>query len=169
MSRSFKQWTGSTSDGVGRHGGKQEADVFDDDGWLDWEPDPDRASREAIPKLEPFASMTKRQLLARMLEAKGGREWEFLQEYFLDRCSDEERAVSPAEFIRTQYRMFRPEERCFLADSVALALALRRRSVYAGGDGSGVGAGEPKIVKGGPAPLYRLHSEWWQARRRSRF
>jgi hypothetical protein len=100
--------------------------MFESDCWLDWEPDPERACRDADPALEPYASLSKQELLGLMLSARGGREWEFLQEYFLDRCSAEELAVAPAEFIARQFAAFEPDELCFLGE--AIERALRRRT-----------------------------------------
>jgi hypothetical protein len=65
--------------------------VFQDDSWSNWQPDPVRAFREHDPTLEPYASMSKDEILARMLIARGGREFEALREFLLDKCSDEER------------------------------------------------------------------------------
>lgn len=100
--------------------------MFESDGWLDWEPDPERAAREADPCLEPYASMTRPEILALMAEAKGGREWEFLQEYFLNTCRPEELAVGADEFMQTQYAgVFGFEELCYL--EIAIEPAIRRR------------------------------------------
>jgi hypothetical protein len=63
---------------------------FVNDSWSDWLPSPPRASREHDPALEPYASMSREQILDAMLDARGGREWEFFREYFLDRCSPDE-------------------------------------------------------------------------------
>ncbi len=100
--------------------------MFESDGWLDWEPDPERAAREAAPGLEPYASMTRAQILNLMAEAKGGREWEFLQEFFLNTCRPEELAVGTEEFIKAQYgEVFGFEELCLL--ECAIEPAIRRR------------------------------------------
>jgi hypothetical protein len=68
----------------------REVDVFDGDSWSNWLPDPARASREHDPAREPFASMSRDDILEAMLDARGGREWEFLREFLLDRCSPDE-------------------------------------------------------------------------------
>jgi hypothetical protein len=64
--------------------------MFVNDSWSHWEPDPERAFREHDSTCEPFASMSRDELLARMREARGGREWEFLREFLLDKCTAEE-------------------------------------------------------------------------------
>ena len=74
--------------------------MFESDCWLDWDPDPERAARDAEPTLEPYASMSRSQILDLMTKAKGGREWEFLQEFFLNRCTAEELVVGTEEFIQ---------------------------------------------------------------------
>jgi hypothetical protein len=61
------------------------------DSWSAWDPDPVRAFRDHNPTLEPFASMSPEELLERMLDARGGREWEFLREYLVDRCDRDRR------------------------------------------------------------------------------
>jgi hypothetical protein len=128
--------------------------MFESDNWLDWEPDAERASREAYAGLQPYASMSKRQIFDLMLRAKGGREWEFLQEYFLNRCSQAEISMPPLEFIRSQYRGFRGEERLFLVESVTLAL--RRRIT------GGVPRPVPKFLSEGPNLVYRpCHPTSW--------
>jgi hypothetical protein len=71
--------------------------------WLDWAPDPGRTFRAHDPKLEPYASMTKQQILEAMLEARSGAEWDFLQEFYLDKCSKAELAVSRETFLREQF------------------------------------------------------------------
>ena len=71
--------------------------------WFYWEPDPDRTFREHDPTLEPYASMTKEQLLEAMLDARSGAESAFLQEFYLDRCSPAELAVPRSTFVRRQF------------------------------------------------------------------
>lgn len=100
--------------------------MFESDSWLDWEPDPERAAREAHPSLEPYASLTRRQILDLMVEAKGGREWEFLQEYFLNTFTPDELAVKTEDFIKTQFGgAFGFEELCYLEG--VIESAIRRR------------------------------------------
>jgi hypothetical protein len=65
--------------------------VLEGDSWSNWRPDPDRAFREHDPTLEPYFSMSKEELLACLLQARGGREFETLREFLLDKCSDDER------------------------------------------------------------------------------
>ena len=101
--------------------------MFESDCWLDWDPDPELAAREADPALEPYASMSKEQVLDLMAHAKGGHEWEFLQAYFLSKCTAEELGVGTEEFIRAQYGVFGFEELCFLEGAIELALQHRNR------------------------------------------
>ena len=108
--------------------------MFESDCWLDWDPDPERAARDAEPTLEPYASMSRSQILDLMTKAKGGREWEFLQEFFLNRCTAEELVVGTEEFIQKQYGVFGFEEICFLEEAIELALRHRRSQ---GADGFG--------------------------------
>src|SRR5512135_1764644 len=61
---------------------------WDGDSWSNWDPDPERAFREHDPTLEPYASMSKEELLECMRNAHGGREWEFLREFLLDKCTE---------------------------------------------------------------------------------
>src|SRR5207248_250498 len=74
---------------VGKRSSRQEA-MFGSDSWSNWDPDPGRAFREHDPALEPYASMSRDEILKVMLDARGGREWEFLREFLLDKCSPEE-------------------------------------------------------------------------------
>ena len=71
--------------------------------WFDWQPDPERAFREHDPALEPYATMSKEQLLEAMLDARGPQEWEFLQEFYLDSCAAAELAVDRTRFLREQF------------------------------------------------------------------
>jgi hypothetical protein len=64
--------------------------MFEHDSWSQWNPDPERAFREHDPTLEPYASMTRDEILATMREARGGQQWEFLREFLLDKCSEAE-------------------------------------------------------------------------------
>ncbi len=100
--------------------------MFESDGWFDWEPDPHRAAGDADPSLQPYASMTRAEILALMAEAKGGREWEFLQEYFLNTCGPDELAVGTDAFIQTHYSdVFGFEEACYLEGAIELAIQRR--------------------------------------------
>jgi hypothetical protein len=65
--------------------------VFANDSWSDWHPDPERALREHDRERVPYAWMSRHHILACMRVAKGGREWEFYQEYLIDRCTPAER------------------------------------------------------------------------------
>jgi hypothetical protein len=71
--------------------------------WFDWKPDPERTFREHDPKLEPYTSMTKAQLLDAMMHARSGPEWDFLQEFYLDKCTEEELSVDRITFLRQQF------------------------------------------------------------------
>jgi hypothetical protein len=65
-------------------------DPFDGDSWFEWDPDPARAFADHDPTRDPYASMSREQLLAAMRDAHGGRQWEFLREFLLDRCAADE-------------------------------------------------------------------------------
>jgi hypothetical protein len=71
--------------------------------WFDWRPDPERTYREHDPKLEPYTSMTKAQLLEAMMRARSGPEWDVLQEFYIDKCTEEELAVDRITFLRQQF------------------------------------------------------------------
>ncbi len=65
--------------------------TIESDSWSNWQPDPQRVFREHDPALEPFASMSKAEILEAMFDARGGQEWELLREFLLDKCDEEER------------------------------------------------------------------------------
>jgi hypothetical protein len=83
--------------------------------WFDWAPDPSRTFHNHDPQREPFASMTKEQLLKAMLDARSGAEWDFLQEYFLDKCSQAELAVPRETFLHEQFGALEDELLWFLS------------------------------------------------------
>jgi hypothetical protein len=89
--------------------------------WFHWEPDPDRTFREHDAMLEPYASMTKEQLLERMLDARSGPEWDFLQEFYLDKCSEAELAVPRSVFLREQFGALDEDLFWFLSGVAAIA------------------------------------------------
>jgi hypothetical protein len=62
------------------------------DSWSNWEPDPERAFREHNATLEPYALMSREEILERMQDARGGKEWEFLTEFLLDKfpCDEQQ-------------------------------------------------------------------------------
>ena len=64
--------------------------MFENDSWCNWHPDPEQAFRDHDPTLEPYASMSKDALLEAMHAAQSGREWEFLREFLLDKCTGDE-------------------------------------------------------------------------------
>ena len=64
--------------------------MFANDSWMDWQPDPEHAFREHEPTREPYASMSRDEILSCMRNAKGGKEWEFLREFLIDKCAQEE-------------------------------------------------------------------------------
>ena len=84
------------------------------DSWSNWQPDPDRAFREHDPTREPYASMSKDEILASMLEARGGREFEALREFLLDKCSDEERREDRFLELLLRSGKLTPEEFVYL-------------------------------------------------------
>jgi hypothetical protein len=92
--------------------------------WFDWAPDPERAHRAHDPMLEPYASMTKEQLREAMLDAHGGAEWDFIQEFFLDKCSEAERAVDRLTFLQEQFGVLGDETLLFLSGVAGRATRL---------------------------------------------
>ena len=94
--------------------------------WLEWAPDPGRAFREHDSTLEPFASMTKEQLREAMMNAHSGPEWDFLQEFFLDKCSPAELAVPPSTFLQQQFGTLGFDLLCFLSGAAGVATRLPR-------------------------------------------
>ena len=98
---------------------------WDGDSWSNWDPDPERAFREHDPTLEPFASMSKEELLECMRDAHGGREWEFLREFLLDKCAEDEFEV--ARFLSTLqvYTELGYEEFCLISEAAGQATRLR--------------------------------------------
>jgi hypothetical protein len=89
--------------------------------WFNWEPDPEQTFREHDPTLEPYASMTKQQLLEMMLDATSGREWGFLQEFYLDKCSEAELAVARSIFLREQFGALEEDLFWFIAGVAGIA------------------------------------------------
>ena len=128
--------------------------------WLDWEPNPERAFREHDSTLEPFASMTKEQLRDAMIEAGSGPEWDFLQEFFLDKCSLAELAVPRLTFLRQQFGTLGDEVLCFLsgAAGVATRLASDERWESDGLDASTLEDGDTTQERG---PDASSRDRWW--------
>ncbi len=128
--------------------------MFEFDGWLDWEPDPDRPARDAALAHDPYVALNKPQRLEKMANARGGREWEFLQELFLNQCTAEEISVGIDEFIKNQYAVFSFEELCFLEGAIDLALQ-RRNRLRVNGSVPNVGTTEPPGTVEETAPATR--------------
>src|SRR3954447_26911811 len=107
----------------------REGVMFDGDSWSNWLPAPLLACREPAPAREPFASMSRDDLLEAMLDAHGGREWEFLREFLLDRCSpDELRYDRFMALLRVHGEMGR-DEFCYLSEVAGKATRLILPSV----------------------------------------
>jgi hypothetical protein len=87
--------------------------VFEDDSWFHWQPDPERAFREHDPARVPFAWMSRHDILAHMRTAKGGREWEFYQEFLIDKCTDEERQYDRFLAILLEHGGLGRDELCY--------------------------------------------------------
>jgi hypothetical protein len=86
------------------------------DSWSGWEPDPERAFRDHDPALEPYASMSKEGILECMFHARGGREWEFLREFLLDKCTASERQYDQFQSRIQLFLECGPEASCFLSE-----------------------------------------------------
>jgi hypothetical protein len=95
------------------------------DSWSNWDPDPERAFREHDPAREPFASMSRAEILERMRHAKGGREWEFLREFLLDHCTEEERNSDTFLAILKTSMGLDHEEFCLFSEVAGLATRVR--------------------------------------------
>ena len=92
-----------------------------DDSWSDWCPDPGRAARAHDPTLEPYASMSLEGLVAALLDARGGQEWEFLLEFVLDKCGEDDRRLDRfLELLRARGGLAEAEL-CFLLEVAGLA------------------------------------------------
>jgi hypothetical protein len=100
--------------------------LFPGDGWSHWQGDPERAFREHNPALEPYASMSRDEIVAAMLAARGGREWEFLREFLLDKCSEEEREYDRFMAILADVGGLTSEELYFLSEMSGIATRLVR-------------------------------------------
>ena len=98
--------------------------MFANDSWIEWVPDPERASREHDPTREPFASMSRDEILACMREARGGREWEFLREFLIDKCTQEERNYHRFMAILEEQGGLGREELDFLGEDAVMATRL---------------------------------------------
>jgi hypothetical protein len=91
--------------------------MFENDSWSLWHPEPERAFREHDPKREPYASMSREEILCRMRDARGGQEWEFLQEFLVDRCTVDELDYDRFKELLTEHGGLGDEELSYLCDS----------------------------------------------------
>jgi hypothetical protein len=94
------------------------------DSWSRWKPDAERAFREHDPLREPYASMSRAEILARMRQARGGREWESLREFLIDKCTKEELEYDRFLALLAQEGGLRREELCFLSEVAGMATRL---------------------------------------------
>jgi hypothetical protein len=101
--------------------------MFKNDGWAQWQPDPETAFREHQSELQPYASMSREEILAAMLNAKGGQEWEFLREYLLDKCSEEELDCDRFQKLLMDCGGLECDELIYLCDQAGMATRLRSR------------------------------------------
>ena len=95
--------------------------MFENDSWFDWEPDPERAFREHDSRLEPFASMPRDEILTCIRNAKGGYEWEFLREFLIDKCTQEELQYDRFMAILRDQAALGSEESAYLGDEAGMA------------------------------------------------
>jgi hypothetical protein len=102
--------------------------VFANDSWSDWHPDPARALREHDPKRVPYAWMSRPHILACMRLAKGGREWEFYQEFLIDQCTPEERDYDHYVAILLEHGVVRREDLFYLYPSDGVPTRVVRHS-----------------------------------------
>src|SRR4051794_11392082 len=102
----------------------REGTMFDDDNWSNWLPDPGRAFREHDPDREPYASMSRDEILEALLDARGGREWEFLREFLLDRCSEQELHYDRFMALLRVHGELGLDEFCYLSEVAGMATRL---------------------------------------------
>jgi hypothetical protein len=96
------------------------------DSWSNWEPDPERSFREHNAALEPYALMSREEILECMRDARGGKEWEFLTEFLLDKCGYNERRWERVTTLLTSYLEFGRAELWF-AETAARATRMTGR------------------------------------------
>jgi hypothetical protein len=84
------------------------------DSWSNWAPDPEGAFREHNATLEPYALMSREEILERMRDARGGKELEFLTEFLLDKCAHNERRWERITTLLTSYLEFGRQELWFV-------------------------------------------------------
>jgi hypothetical protein len=113
----------STCAGADARVPSEEGTIFENDSWSNWHPDPQRAFREHDPSLEPYASMSQDELLEAMLDARGGQEWEFLREFVLDKCAEEERRYD--RFLKILVGEGGPERELFASLNEICGMATR--------------------------------------------
>jgi hypothetical protein len=65
--------------------------------------------------------MDKKQLLDAMLDARSGPEWDFLQEFYLDKCTKDELSVPRSTFLRDQFGALDEDLFWFLAGVAGVA------------------------------------------------
>jgi hypothetical protein len=94
------------------------------DSWSNWIPDPERAYREHDAALEPYALMSREEILECMRDARGGKEWEFLSEFLLDKCARNERRWERITTLLTSYLEFGRQE-VWLAEAGSQATRLK--------------------------------------------
>jgi hypothetical protein len=111
--------------------------LIEGDSWSNWAPDPERAFSEHDPTLEPYASMSKEELLERMRDAKGGREWEFLREFLLDKCTEDELRWEKFLSMLRVFSEFGDDEFCFLSEAAGPATRLRPHAAPCPSEGGG--------------------------------
>jgi hypothetical protein len=95
------------------------------DSWSNWEPDPEQAFREHNAMLEPYALMSREEILERMQDARGGKEWEFLTEFLLDKCPRNEQRWERIASLLSSYLELGRHEVSF-AEAASSATRLSR-------------------------------------------
>ena len=98
--------------------------MFANDSWFNWQPDPERAFREHDSTCEPYASMSRDEILARMRNAKGGREWEFLRVFLIDKSRQEELVYDRFLSILADHGALGSDELAYLGDGAGMATRL---------------------------------------------
>jgi hypothetical protein len=106
--------------------------VFANDSWFHWHPDPERAFREHDPGLVPYAAMSRHDILTCMRAARGGREFEFYQEFLIDRCTDDERDYDRFVAILVEHAGLEPDELCYVHACGRVPTRLVRHSESSG-------------------------------------
>jgi hypothetical protein len=94
------------------------------DSWSNWEPDPERSFREHNAALEPYALMSREEILECMRDARGGKEWEFLTEFLLDKCPCNARHWERISSLLTSYLELGRDEVSYV-ETASLATRMR--------------------------------------------